>query len=83
MNSNQVCILIGVFGLGFFLGNGVLSKKQPPLVIDPIVIQKPINKDNFFTVDDLSSIYACVDTKISNQKNKVKFPCVKVRGDSF
>jgi len=83
VNSNEAFILIGIFGLGFFLGNGVLDKKPTPLVIDHIVIQKPINTDDFLTVDDLKNIYACVDTKIINQNNKVKFPCVSVRGDSF
>ena len=82
MNSNEIFILIGMFGLGFFLGKGVLEKPVP-LIIDPIVIQKPIDISKFLTVDDLKSIYACVDTKIHNQNNKVKFPCVAVRGDSF
>lgn len=82
MNSNEIFILIGVFGLGFFLGKGVLDKPTP-LVIDPIVIQKPVDIGKFLTVDDLKLVYACVDTKIHNQNNKVKFPCVSVRGDSI
>lgn len=80
MNSNEIFILIGVFGLGFFLGNGVLD--EPKITIKVPTIQK-IDTRDFLTVDDLRSIYSCVDTKITNKTNNAKFPCIKVRGDSF
>lgn len=84
MNSNERFILSGVFGLGYFLCailNNESSEVQQPSVGNTAVITTPINTDSFLTIDDLNSIYSCVDTKISNQNNDVKFPCVKVRGD--
>lgn len=76
MNSNEIFILIGVFGLGFFLGSGVVDKKETVKV-------EQIVTDEFLTTDDLTAIYACVDQKIKNQNSEIKFPCVSVRGDSF
>lgn len=79
MNSNEIFILIGVFGLGYFLGNGALDNKDPQVEVKI----EQIDTSSFLTVQDLKSIYACVDTKIHNQNNKAKFPCVSVRGDYF
>lgn len=85
--NNAVEILILVFsciGVGYYCGISDAEKEAQtpqPSIHTPNQVSTP----NTLTVDDLKVIYACVDTKISNNNNKDKlgFPCMSVRGDSF
>jgi hypothetical protein len=84
MNSNEIFILIGVFALGFFAGNYSARDIEPKEINTAKTIKnKQIDTSKFLTVDDLDSIYECVDTRIKNQHREIKFPCVSVRGDSI
>ncbi len=82
----SVCICLGV---GYYCGLSSSDNELQALQIEKtklsieLLKREPIPVKSFLTVDDLKSIYACVDTKIHNKNNKVKFPCVAVRGDSF
>lgn len=83
MNQNELFILIGIFGLGFFIG---LNVSQPKALNpeQPVTIMAPAAPTiDYLTVDDLDLIYTCVDTKIVNQHREAKFPCISVRGDSL
>ena len=90
MKTIEILVVVFVcIGVGYYCGINNSNKELQTLQIEKtklsieLLNRESVPTKSFLTIDDLKSIYACVDTKIHNQNNKVKFPCVAVRGDSF
>lgn len=87
MNSDNLIVLSILICCLTFCGEPDLSDA----LMSHLTVTQPqeelkiieLDIEHFLTVEDLTTIYECVDIKVRNQSREVKFPCIAVRGDSF